>query len=112
VDTFIESLKAGDPSDRSPLFNAVRYLGYANRTAGASVLDFDLRLEGMTIVKDGFFSGQRLRLSGVAFLWYRLHAPDGTLRMADAVRRITEPVEVDLRGTPAGGEFWEPPAKR
>jgi hypothetical protein len=106
VDTFLDSLKAGDASDRSPLFNAVRYLGYANRTAGALVLDFDLRLEGMTIVKDGLFSGQRLRLSGVAFLWYRLYEPNGTLRMADAVRRITEPVEVDLRGRDAGGEFW------
>jgi hypothetical protein len=88
------------------LFNAVRYLGYANRTAGALVLDFDLRLEGMTIVKDGLFSGQRLRLSSVAFLWYRVYEPNGTLRMADAVRRMTEPVEVDLRGRDAGGEFW------
>jgi hypothetical protein len=106
ADAFIDSLKVGDPSDRSPLFNAVRYLGYANRTAGAMVLDFDLRLEGMTIVKDGLFSGQKLRLSGVAFLWYRVYGQDGTLRLADAVRRITEPVEVDLRGKDAGGEFW------
>jgi hypothetical protein len=107
VDTFLDSLKAGDASDRSPLFNAVRYLGYANRTAGSLVLDFDLRLEGLTIVKDGLFSGQRLRLSGVAFLWYRVYEPNGTLRMADAVRRITEPVEVDLRGREAGGQFWD-----
>jgi hypothetical protein len=106
VDTFLDSLKPGDASDRSPLFNAVRYLGYANRTAGSLVLDFDLRLEGMTIVKDGLFSGQRLRLSGVAFLWYRVYEPNGTLRMADAVRRIAEPVEVDLRGADADGEFW------
>jgi hypothetical protein len=106
VDIFLDSLKPGDASDRSPLFNAVRYLGYANRTAGALVLDFDLRLEGMTIVKDGLFSGQRLRLSGVAFLWYRVYEPNGTPRMADAVRRITEPVEVDLRGSDASGEFW------
>jgi hypothetical protein len=106
VDTFLESLKPGEASDRSPLFNAVRYLGYANRTAGALVLDFDLRLEGMTIVKDGLFSGQRLRLSSVAFLWYRVYEPNGTLRIADAVRRMTEPVEVDLRGRDAGGEFW------
>jgi hypothetical protein len=70
------------------------------------VLDFDLRLEGMTIVKDGLFMGQKLRLSGVAFLWYRVHEPDGTLRIADAVRRITRPVEVDLRGEDANGEFW------
>jgi hypothetical protein len=106
VDAFIDSLKAGETGDRSPLYNAARYLGYAARTEGMLVLDVDLRLEGMTLVKESMFTGQKLRLSGVAFLWYRVHEPDGTLRMADAVRRISRPVEVDLRGEEAGGEFW------
>jgi hypothetical protein len=106
VDAFVESLKAGEASDKSPLFNAARYLGYAGRINGALVLDFDLRLEGMTIVKDNLFTGQHLRLSGVAFLWYRLYEPNGTLRLADAVRRITAPVDVDLRGSAPDGEFW------
>lgn len=106
VDAFIDSLRAGETDDRSPLFNAARYLGYAARTEGMLVLDFDLRLEGMTIVKDALFTGQKLRLSGVAFLWYRVHEPDGTLRVADAVRRISRPIEVDLRGDEASGEFW------
>jgi hypothetical protein len=70
------------------------------------VLDVDLRLEGMTIVKDSMFTGQKLRLSSVAFLWYRVHEPDGTLRMADAVRRVARPVEVDLRGDEVGSDFW------
>ena len=104
--SFIDSLRAGERGERSPLFNAARYLGYAARTRDMLVLDFDLRLEGMTIVKDNLFSGQRLRLAGVAFLWYRLHEPNGALRLADTVRRITAPVEVDLRGTAAGGVFW------
>jgi len=106
VDAFIDSLKAGETGDRSPLFNAGRYLGYAARTEGMLVLDFDLRLEGLSIVKDSLFTGQKLRLSGVAFLWYRLHEPDGTLRMADAVRRVARPVEVDLRGEEVSSEFW------
>lgn len=106
VDSFIESLKAGEASEKSPLFNAARYLGYASRTANALVLDFDLRLEGMSIVKDNLFTGQHLRLSGVAFLWYRLYEPNGVLRAADAVRRMAAPVDVDLRGADVGGEFW------
>ncbi|MGJ7914617.1 hypothetical protein ACI48D_03950 [Massilia sp. LXY-6] len=106
VDAFIDSLKAGETGDRSPLFNAARYLGYAARTEGMLVLDVDLCLEGMTIVKDALFTGQKLRLSGVAFLWYRLHEPDGTLRMADAVRRISRPVEVDLRGDNVSADFF------
>jgi hypothetical protein len=106
VDAFIDSLRAGETGDRSPLFNAARYLGYAARTKGMPVLDFDLRLEDMTIVKDAMFTGQKLRLSGVAFLWYRVHEPDGTLRVADAVRRISRPVEVDLRGDEVNGDFF------
>lgn len=106
ADAFIDSLRAGEAGERSPLFNAARYLGYAARTRDMLVLDFDLRLEGMTIVKDNLFTGQRLRLAGVAFLWYRLHEPNGGLRLADAVRRMTAPVEVDLRGEAAGAAFW------
>lgn len=98
VDAFIESLKAGEPGERSPLHLAARYLGYANRTAGALVLDVDLRLEGMSLVRDGPFTGQKLRLSGIALLWYRLHAPDGSLRLARTLRKMAPPVEVDLRG--------------
>jgi hypothetical protein len=111
IDAFIESLKAGEASDRSPLFNAARYLGYAGRTAGSLVLEFDLRLEGLTIVKDNMFTGQRVRLSGVAFLWYRLFEPNGALLQANAVRKITPPVEVDLRGTAADGRFWNGPRR-
>ena len=107
VDAFIDSLRAGDTGDKSPLTNAARYLGYAQRTEGAAVLDFDLRLEGMSLVKDSLFGGQKLRLSAVALLWYRVHAPDGSLRLARTVRRMAQPVEVDLRGAAVGGDFWE-----
>ena len=107
VDQFVESLKVGEASDKSPLYNAGRYLGYGERAKGALVLDFNLRLEGMTIVKQNMFTGQHLRLSGVALLWYRLYEANGTLRLANAVRKISAPVEVDLRGTDAGGEFWD-----
>jgi hypothetical protein len=106
VDAFVDSLRAGETGDRSPLYNAARYLGYATRTEGMLVLDVDLRLEGMTIVKDALFTGQKLRLSGVAFLWYRVYEPDGTLRMADAVRRVARPVEVDLRGDGVDEAFF------
>jgi hypothetical protein len=106
ADAFVESLKVGEASDRSPLYNAARYLGYANRARTALVLDFDLRLEGLTLVRDRLFTGQKLHLSGVAFLWYRLHEPDGTVRLAKAARRITKPVEVDLRGEAAPADFW------
>ena len=106
VDGFVDSLRAGETGAASPLLNAARYLAYAARTEGMAVLDLDLRLEGMTIVKEGLFGGQRVRLSGVAFLWYRLHEPDGGIVLADALRRISRPVEIDLRGQQASGDFW------
>ena len=98
VDAFIDSLKAGEIGDKSPLFNAARFLAYAARTQDALLLDIDLRLDGVTLAKDGLFTGERVRVAGAAILWYRLHAPDGTLLQADALRRVTAPVELDLRG--------------
>lgn len=106
VDAFIESLRAGESGEKSPLANAARYLGYAQRTEGAPVLDFDLRLEGMSIVKDNLFTGQKLRLSAISLLWYRVHEADGSLRLARTVRKMAQPVEVDLRGNMVDGTFW------
>lgn len=97
VDAFIESLRAGETGDKSPLFNAARFLAYAARIRDALVLDVDLRLDGVTIVKNQLFTGEKVRVAGAAVLWYRLHAPDGTLLQADALRRMTAPVELDLR---------------
>lgn len=110
ADAFNESLRAGEASDKSPLFTAARYLGLAERSAGALVLDVDLRLEGLTLVRDNLFSGERLSLSGVAFLWYRLHEPDGRLLRADALRRVSRPLTVELRGASnADSGFWSDP---
>lgn len=106
VDAFTEGLRAGEASDKSPLFTAARYLGQAERSAGALVLDVDLRLEGLTQVRGNLFGGERLSLSGVAFLWYRLHEPDGRLLRADALRRVSRPVEVELRGERDDSGFW------
>jgi len=97
VDAFIDSLRAGETGDKSPLFNAARFLAYAARIRDALVLDVDLRLDGVTIVKNHLFTGEKVRVAGAAVLWYRLHAPDGTLLQADALRRMTAPVELDLR---------------
>jgi hypothetical protein len=107
VDSFIDSLRAGEASDKSPLFTTARYLGQAGRSAGALILDIDLRLEGLAVQRDHVFTGERLALSGVAFLWYRLHEPDGRLVRADALRRISRPVQVDLRGAPGSDGFWD-----
>ena len=109
VDSFIDSLRAGEASDKSPLFTTARYLGQAERSAGALVLDVDLRLEGLAVQRDHLFTGERLALSGVAFLWYRLHEPDGRLVRADTLRRISRPVRVDLRGVPGDDGFWDEP---
>lgn len=57
ADGFIDSLRAAEAGERSPLFNAARHLGYAARTRDMLVLDAGLRLEGMTTVKDKLFTG-------------------------------------------------------
>ncbi|MBA5635678.1 hypothetical protein H3H37_01250 [Duganella sp. LX20W] len=106
TDAFIESLKISDVSDKSPLYSAARFLAYDKRVQNADVLDFTLRLEGMTIIRENLFTGQHLRLSGVAFLWYRIQSRNGTLVLAKTVRQITKPVQVDLDGDKAADAFW------
>lgn len=101
VDAFIVALKVGETGDKSPLFNAARFLAYAERTRDALVLDLDLRLDGVTLVKNSLFTGEKVRIAGAAILWYRLHAPDGALLQADTLRRMSTPVELDLRGAHA-----------
>lgn len=107
VDAFIDSLKALQVDDKSPLYNAARFLAYRERTKGAYVLDFGLNLEGLTILREQFFTGQRLRLSGAAFLWYRVYSADGSLYSAKTVRKISKPTEVDLGGSAEKDSFWE-----
>jgi len=97
VDTFIDSLRVGEATDKSPLFNAVRFLAYAERTRDALLLDIDLRLDGVTLTKNRLFTGEKLYVAGAAILSYRLHAPDGTLLQSDALRRLTDVVELDVR---------------
>lgn len=101
VDAFIVSLKVGETGDRSPLFNAARFLAYAERTKDALVLDLDLRLDGVTLVKNSLFTAEKVRIAGAAILWYRLHAPDGAVLQADTLRRMSKPVDLDLRGAHA-----------
>jgi hypothetical protein len=106
ADAFVDTMKVTEVSDKSPLFNAARYLAYEQRTKGADVLDFDLRLEGLAITRENIFTGQHLNLSGVAFLTYRFYKPDGSLKQAKTIRRITKPIEVKLKGEEPTGEFW------
>lgn len=112
TDVFIETLKPSDFSDKSPIYSAARYLAYAERTRNSNIIDFDLKLEGLTITRENIFVGQRLRLSGVALLWYRVYNPNGALIKARTLRQITRPVEVNLRGTDAPGDFWEGPVEK
>lgn len=69
VDASVASLKTGKANVRRPLFIAARYLEYGKRCDESKVLDFDLRLQGLSVLKDGLFSRRRLRLTEVAFLW-------------------------------------------
>lgn len=97
VDTFIASLHAGETGDKSPLYNAARYLAYAARIQDALLLDIDLRLDGVTLAQNQLFRSEKVRVAGAAVLWYRVHLPDGTLLQADVVRRISDPIDLDLR---------------
>ncbi len=106
VDGFLAVIKPNDVSDKSLLQSAAKYLALAKRINKADVLDLDIKLEGLSIIKENIFSGQRLKLSGTLILWYRLHNLDGSLRTAGIMRSIAKPIHVDLRGDDPKDEFW------
>jgi hypothetical protein len=106
VDGFIAVLKPNDIGDKSPLSVAARFLALSKRTANADVLDIDLKLEGLTIVRENIFTGQHLRLSATAITWYRLHERAGKIVKAGVWREMAKPVQVDLRGDDADSAFW------
>lgn len=106
VDGFIAVLKPNEISDKSPLPVAAKYLALSKRTANSYVLDIDLKLEGLTIIKENIFTGQKLRLSATAITWYRLHEKAGKVVKAGVLREMAKPVQVDLRGDDADNAFW------
>ncbi len=106
VDGFLAIIKPSEVNDKSPLPTAARYLALAKRIANADVLDLDIKLEGLSIVKENLFTGQRLKLSGTAILWYRVHDLGGGLLKAGVLRRMAKPIHVDLRGDDPKDEFW------
>jgi len=106
VDGFIAVLKPNEISDKSPLPVAAKYLALSKLTASSNILDIDFKLEGLTIIKENIFTGQKLRLSATAITWYRLHEKGGEIIKAGVWREMAKPVQVDLRGEDANNAFW------
>lgn len=106
VDGFIAVLKPNEIGEKSPLLVAARYLALSKRTVNSNILDIDFKLEGLTIIKENIFTGQKLRLSATAITWYRLHEKAGKIIKAGVWRELAKPVQVDLRGDDAKDVFW------
>jgi len=107
---FITALKMNEIGNPSPLFVAAKYLSLSKRlnnsNSSTQIMDIDIKLEGLSIVKDNFFTGQKLRLSAAAIVWYRLHNMDGSIVKADVWRELAKPVQVDLGGFNPDDTFW------
>jgi hypothetical protein len=106
VEAFMVVLKPTDLSATAPLPVAAKYLALSKRTEESCVFDVDIKLEGLTITKENIFTGQKLRLSAIAIVWYRLYGRDGKILKAGVSRKMAKPVEVDLRGEDAKSSFW------
>ncbi len=107
VDGFLGQIRSNEATDKAVLVTAAKYLAFSKTLAGADILDFEITLEGLSITKENIFTGQTLRLSGVAILSYRLHKIGGELISARVLRRVAKPIKVDFRGEGAAGQFWD-----
>jgi len=99
TDAFVLALKTLDTTGTGPISIAARFLQLNKRVLKSTtrIVDVDVKAEGITIVKDNLFAGQRLRLGGAAVLSYRVMEIDGTLLLAKVEPFETEFSEVDLR---------------
>lgn len=107
VDAFIVTMRTNETSDKSPIPIAAKYLTLSKRTQDSYVYDIDIKLEGLSILKENIFTGQHLKLSATAIVWYRLHDKSGKILNAGVLRGIERPIKINLRGEEAGGPFWE-----
>jgi len=106
VDDFITAIKPNEMSDKSPLPIAAKYLTLSKAAANSYIIDIDIKLEGLSIIKENLFTGQQLRLSATAITWYRLYNKTGKILKADVFREMAKPIQVDLRGENANNDFW------
>ena len=60
------------------------------------MLEFELSLEGTNITKANVFTGDRLFVSALGFLNYRVYGLDGTLQAAKVTHHALLPAKVDL----------------
>ncbi len=106
VNEFISIIKPYETSDKSPLPIAAKYLTLSNRSLNSYILDIDVKLEGLTILKKNIFTGQKLRLSATAITWYRLYDKSGKIIKAGVSREMAKPVKVNLCGNKVNDDFW------
>jgi len=106
VDGFITVIKPNDITDKSPLFVAAKFLTLSKTIAGSDVLDIEMKLEGLSIIKENIFTGQNLRLSATGIVWYRIQDITGSLKKSGVMRKLAKPIQVDLRGDDANEKFW------
>ncbi|MGE8453025.1 MAG: hypothetical protein ACN6OP_20875 [Pseudomonadales bacterium] len=100
TDAFLLALKTADTTGAGPLVVASRFKALATRIQqrqSSVMLDLDVRAEGVTIVKDSIFTGQKLRIAGAAILSYKVLNLDGSIKFAKVQTLTTPFTELDLR---------------
>lgn len=99
VDQFIKSVKIDDFSEKAPLVVAANFLKIDSefKDKNPYLIDLDVKLDGLTILKSNIFTGKSLRLSGAMIVSYRVHEINGKLVNSDILRVMAEPLKLNLR---------------
>lgn len=100
-DAFLLSLKTTDTTGTGPLVLASRFRALEARLKKQNtvMIEIDVRAEGVTVVKDNIFTGQKLRIAGAAILSYKVLNIDGSIKFAKVEPLTTPFTEFDLRQT-------------
>lgn len=107
VDEFIKKLKPEDLSNTSPMSIAASFLQLDELSKTSDILDVDVKIDAMTILKSNIFTGQSVRVSTSSIIMYRLLNHDGKLLKTDTITQITKPIKINLRDSDkADSQFY------
>ena len=106
VDDFITAIKPNELNDKSPLPILAKYLSLSRRTVNSNIMDLNIKLEGLSIIKENIFTGQKLYLSATGIVWYSIQDRSGNFIKGGVIRKIAQPVSLKLKGKEVSAAFF------
>lgn len=105
---FIEALVPDSLESNAPLFVVAQHLRYVEELRGVQqLLDIEVKLDGLSIVKNRWLLGQRLSFTGAVVVNFRLfNRESGKLEKSGVIYGLGQPRGIELHGEAPSEDFF------